>query len=355
MSFQPIADFKEHISDNIIEPQDFVCIFDEITKIPSIKSKPTKPKPQKKKISAKKARRLRQRRIRAMIRILAVAMGLGISYLIFFLWTNYRETSRLRDQMDSLRQLKQTSVASIPAELPASTEPIESIEAVSQNSETYYLITKPEILPEYQALHNLNDDMVGWLTINDTIVDYPVMQTKDNEDYYLHKDFYRINAKNGCLLVDDESNVGTATKNTNYIFQTDDGTICEPPTTNIIIHGHTMSSGDMFGNLKLYKDEDYGMAHSIICFDTLYEHREYELISVFYSQVYRQSDNTFKYYKFFQANTQAEFDDWYNNIKMHSLYDTGATAMYGDQFITLSCCAYQTSNGRFVVIGKRIL
>ena len=94
--------------------------------------------------------------------------------------------------------------------------------------------------------------------------------------------------------------------------------------------------------------------HNIICFDSLYEEREYELPAVFYSQVYNKSDDVFKYYKFFQADTQEEFDDWYNNIKLMSLYDTGVEAEYGDEFITLSCCAYHVEDGRFVVVGRRI-
>ena len=100
-----------------------------------------------------------------------------------------------------------------------------------------------------------------------------------------------------------------------------------------------MKSGEMFGNLHLYADAEYGAEHNIICFDSLYEERRYELIAVFYSQVYYESDNVFKYYKFFQADTQEEFDDWYGNIKEMSLYDTGVTAQFGDEFITLSCCS----------------
>lgn len=86
----------------------------------------------------------------------------------------------------------------------------------------------------------------------------------------------------------------------------------------------------------------------------MYEKREYELISVFYSQIYYKHQDVFKYYKFFQANTQEEFDNWYNNIKSMSIYDTGVTAQFGDEFITLSCCAYHVEDGRFVVVGKRI-
>lgn len=86
----------------------------------------------------------------------------------------------------------------------------------------------------------------------------------------------------------------------------------------------------------------------------MYEKREYELIAVFYSQVYLKTDEVFKYYRFFQADTQEEFDNLYENIKSMSLYDTGVSAEPGDEFLTLSCCSYHTEDGRFVVVGKRI-
>ena len=121
--------------------------------------------------------------------------------------------------------------------------------------------------------------------------------------------------------MDTDSVVGTGTKADGYM----DG---EAPSTNLIIHGNTMRSGDMFGDLDLYADEAYGKEHSRISF-------------------------VFKYYKFFQADTQEEFDDWYGHIKELSLYDTGVTAELGDEFITLSCCAYHVEDGRFVVVAKR--
>ena len=206
--------------------------------------------------------------------------------------------------------------------------------------------SKPTMLPEYEALWQQNEDFIGWLRIEDTIIDYPVMQCIEDENYYLARDFYKEENKNGCLILDNDSNAGIGTIEQQYT----NGVL---PSTNLIIHGHTMKSGQMFGGLKLYRDEEYGLAHNRICFDSHYEKREYELIAVFYSQVYYQSEDVFKYYKFFQADTQEEFEDWYKNIKEMSLYDTGITAEYGDEFITLSCCAYHVEDGRFVVVGKR--
>lgn len=205
----------------------------------------------------------------------------------------------------------------------------------------------PVILSEYKGLYEENKDFIGWLKIADTVIDYPVMQCMEDENYYLNRDFYKEDNKNGCLILDNDSNAGVGSAEQQYAKGT-------KPSTNLIIHGHTMKSGEMFGNLKLYEDEEYGLSHKMICFDSLYEKREYELIAAFYSQVYYQSEEVFKYYKFFQADTQEEFDDWYNNIKELSLYDTGVTAEFGDEFITLSCCAYHVEDGRFVVVGKRI-
>lgn len=203
------------------------------------------------------------------------------------------------------------------------------------------------ILLEYEELYNKNNDMIGWLKIDDTVIDYPVMQTMEDENFYLKRNFEKESDDNGCLIMDTDSVVGVGTKEFGYV----EG---KEPSSNLIIHGHNMKSGNMFGELDLYKDEAYGKEHNIICFDSLYEKREYELISVFYSQVFYQHEEVFKYYKFFQADTQEEFDDWYNNIKQMSLYDTGVEAELGDEFITLSVCAYHVEDGRFVVVGKRI-
>ena len=208
--------------------------------------------------------------------------------------------------------------------------------------------TEIMMLPEYEALYEQNPDIIGWLRIEDTVIDYPVMQTMEDEDYYLSYDFNKEANNNGCLIMDTDSVVGVGTASHQYAGGT-------KPSTNLIIHGHTMKSGMMFGGLKKYAEESYGREHTIISFDSLYEKREYELIAVFYSQVYMNTDEVFKYYQFFQADTKEEFDDWYENIKSMSLYDTGISAEFGDEFITLSCCSYHTEDGRFVVVAKRIV
>lgn len=197
---------------------------------------------------------------------------------------------------------------------------------------------KTEVKTEnpYAEVFSMNDDMVAWLLIEGTKIDYPVMQTPEDENYYLHRDFYGNEDQAGCLILDTDSSL--------------QGEI----TTNQIIHGHNMRAGTMFGELDLYQDEEYCKNHSRIRLFTRETERNYEVISVFYSQVYLTTDLVFKYYNFFQADTEEEFQYFYDNIKTLSLFDTGVEAEFGDRFLTLSTCSYQVEEGRFVVVAKEV-
>lgn len=209
-------------------------------------------------------------------------------------------------------------------------------------------MAQAKMVYDMEELYRMNPDTVGWLKVDGMNIDYPVMQTMEQEDYYLDKDFQGNYSANGCLILDTDSAAGTGTMANYYA----DGSL---PTTNLIIHGHNMKSGAMFGSLDKYRNEAFEKEHNIISFSTLYEDRKYEIVSVFLSQVYEKTNtDVFKYYKFFQANTQEEFDDFYNNIKALALYDTGVEAKFGDEFITLSVCAYHVENGRLVVVARRI-
>lgn len=187
----------------------------------------------------------------------------------------------------------------------------------------------------YKEYFLQNSDMAGWLLIPGTNVDYPVMWTPRDEEYYLYRGFNKQKDLNGCLILDTDSCV-------------------DPITTNLIIHGHKMKNGDMFGKLFDYEDPAYCEDHKEMYLYTEDRLRKYEVISVFYSQVYKKSDTVFKFYKFFQAHSKEEFENFYNNIKKMSLYDTKVTAEYGDRFITLSTCSYHVENGRFVVVAKEV-
>lgn len=192
----------------------------------------------------------------------------------------------------------------------------------------------PYVSP-YADYFDAYPDMVAWLYIPDTLVDYPVMWTPGDETYYLYRHYDGTSNQNGSLLLDTDSSLS-------------------PLTTNLIIHGHDMRSGAMFGKLTDYADQTYCEQHKEMLLFTADCERKYQVISVFYSQVYKKKDTVFKFYKFFQADTEEEFNDFYDNIKKMSLFDTGVTAQFGDRFITLSTCSSHVENGRFVVVAKEI-
>lgn len=203
-------------------------------------------------------------------------------------------------------------------------------------------ISIEEDIPKVQAVPNpyaesflANEDMAGWLVVPGTVIDYPIMWTPGDENYYLYRDFNKKDNNNGCLILDTDSSLN-------------------PLTTNLIIHGHNMKSGAMFGNLTDYESKEYYQEHKQIILYTEECQRNYEVIAVFRSQVYKKSDDVFKFYKFFEATTEEEFNDFYENIMELSLYDTGVSAEFGDNFITLSTCVYHVTNGRFVVVAKEV-
>lgn len=190
------------------------------------------------------------------------------------------------------------------------------------------------VLEKYKSLYKTNKNLIGWLKIDDTNIDYPIMQTVDNE-YYLDHNTNQEKDKNGTLFLDKDCSI---TK----------------PSTNYIIYGHHMKSGKMFGDLDKYKDESFYKKHKTIFFDTIYEEGTYEVMYVFLSKIYYEEEVVFKYYQFIDAGSEQEFDSYMEEMAQMSLYDTGVTAKYGDQLLTLSTCDYEQEDGRFVVVAKRI-
>ncbi len=192
----------------------------------------------------------------------------------------------------------------------------------------------PQVLYKYEDLYNQNKSLIGWVKIADTVIDYPVMQTVNNE-YYLDHNFNQEYDKNGSIFLDAACSV-------------------YPRSTNLIIYGHHMKSGKMFGSLQKYQNESYYKEHKYIEFDTIYETGTYEVMFVFRDKVYSQEDVNFKYYEFVDAHSEEEFNSYMDEMAALSYYETGVVAQFGDQLLTLSTCDYQQDNGRFVVVARKV-
>ncbi|GIP12547.1 SrtB family sortase [Paenibacillus macerans] len=192
---------------------------------------------------------------------------------------------------------------------------------------------KPVMLPEFRELYERNPDIVGWLKIDGTRIEYPVMQNPQDAQFYLNHDFDKKKNKGGLPFLDAHSRINGS--------------------GILLIHGHHMKSGWMFKDLVKYKKESFYKEHATFQFNTLYEKEEYEIIAVILSKVYRKSDDVFKYYRIDNVSTPAEFDSYVQNIKKLALYDTGVTARYSDKLIVLSTCEYSTDNGRLAVVARK--
>lgn len=188
-------------------------------------------------------------------------------------------------------------------------------------------------LPEYALLYEMNPHLVGWIKIDGTPINYPVMQTPTHTNYYLHRDFEGNYSAHGCIYVQESCNVFS-------------------PSDNLTIYGHKMKDGSMFAALQDYKKESFFKKHPTIVFDTITEHHSYEIVAVFLTTATKGQG--FTYHTFVNAADEAEFDTFVSNCKALSLYDTGVDAEYGDKLITLSTCEYSQYNGRLVVVAKRI-
>lgn len=190
-------------------------------------------------------------------------------------------------------------------------------------------------LSGYENLYRENPDMVGWIKVEGTNIDYPVMQSTYEPNYYLKHNFAKEYTDYGCPYVQDNCSVTR-------------------PSDNIIIYGHHMNGKAMFGALDNYKSEEFWKKHRMITFNTLAEHHEYEILAVFKTVVYTNQPETFRYYHFVDAKNEEEFSMYVEKCKALSLYDTSVTSEYGDKLLTLSTCEYSQKNGRLVVVAKLI-
>lgn len=192
----------------------------------------------------------------------------------------------------------------------------------------------PEVLDEYAGLYTENSDTIGWLKIDGTTIDYVVMQAPDEINKYLRRDFYGKDSTRGCLFVDEYCD----------IFNSD----------NIIVYGHNMKDGSMFGTLDSYADENFYAEHKIIRFDTIYEKHSYEVVAAISTSIPAKDEDVFRYYEYTSSNDEETFLEYADFIEKNKLYDTGVEINPGDKLLTLSTCAYHTTDGRFIVVARQI-
>ena len=262
--------------------------------------------------------------------ILMIGAAVLAALCLVFSFMAYRQYA---DAKESAEAFGNIAALVVEDTLPEMTEPDvmpDSDNTVEeQDKEHEHQISAYE---KYAAVQEQNSDFVGWVSIAGTNINYPVMQTIDEPNYYLKRGFDKSYSDYGVPYMQENCAIGIS--------------------DNLVIYGHHMNDGSMFADLCHYEDEDFYKDHPTVQFDTLSGYGEYEIVAVFKTVAYSQEG--FKYYHFVDAEDETSFDAYIAKCKELTLYDTGVDAVYGDKLITLSTCEYSRTNGRMVVVAKLV-
>ena len=267
-----------------------------------------------------------------LIGIFVVSAGMLVKY--------YIESQQSQQTYSDIKDLRGDATRPLPT-APRQTEASRPSETSEPTEPTLPLVTvthpktgeEVRLLPEFAELYLQNPDLVGWITVPDTRVDYPVVQRPKELDYYLYRDFYGKRDSHGCIYVREACDVFA-------------------PSDNVTMYGHRMNDKTMFAELVKLQKKEYVQENPYIYFDTLTEYHTYQIAYVLTTSA--SVGSGFAYHELVNADNEAEFNEFLANCRRYSLFDTGVEVHYGDKLITLSTCEYTHENGRLVVVAKRI-
>ncbi len=187
---------------------------------------------------------------------------------------------------------------------------------------------------KFAALRDQNSDFIGWISIEDTKLDFPVMYAPNNKDFYLRHDFNKEYSVYGVPYLDEKTTLGA-----------------NDQSENLVIYGHNMKTGTIFGCLTGYKEAGYYQQHPYVQFDTVYGDGTYEVFAAFSIDV--AADTSFVYNQYVDMDEDT-YDTYVEEVISRSDVDTGIRPVYGEQLLTLSTCEYSSDNGRYVVVARRV-
>ncbi len=186
----------------------------------------------------------------------------------------------------------------------------------------------------YYAIYKQNSDFAAWLTIPNTKVDYPVMYTPQEPEYYLHRAFDGSISQSGTPFIG-----GSGTLNSDFF----------------IIYGHNMKNDTMFGTLDSYARSEFHTENPSFVLTTITEQRRYEVFAAVETRVLYQEESDYRPFAKAGTLSKSEHSELITWLKRNALYDTGVTPAYGEHLLLLVTCSYHTENGRFLVAARKIM
>ena len=252
-----------------------------------------------------------------ILMLLIVILAISSYFFIKELVKNKKET----DIFDDLQEIVENSENTTNEN--QFTDIFENKEGNLSSENTYNL----------ENIAKINSDIIGWIKIDGTNIDYPIMQ---NGDYYLHKDIYKNYSSHGTPYLAPFCNL--------------------KKSDNLIIYGHHMKDNTMFSQLEKYKNYNFYLNHKYIKFFTIENGRTientYEVMIAFKTIAY--SDEGFRYYSYTDFQNYEDYEEFVENCRNLEFYYTGVVGTHQDKYITLSTCEYSQKNGRMIIVAKKI-
>lgn len=182
-----------------------------------------------------------------------------------------------------------------------------------------------------------NPDFKGWIKLSNTKIDNPIYQAENNS-FYLNHNQQKKKSVYGALYFDFKNKITE-----------------EEIDKNLVIYGHNMKNGSMFGNLKKLKNLNFYKENPLIEFSTLYKDSTYKIFAIFVLNANKKDDNGYIYniyrHKFID---ESDFDVWSAEAFARSIIDTSVDVEYGDNLITLVTCSSDFENARLVVMAREV-
>lgn len=261
--------------------------------------------------------------IKLLFLICLVALVVSASVLVDY----YIEAGKQEDLAEDSRDIWYSETVSQIEPSESKTTPATE----SEKGETVVDTRSPS-----QKLLDENGDFIGWIRIYNTKVNYPVYQT-DNNDFYLTHNQQKRKSAYGAIYIDC-NNVVTA----------------EHIDKNLVVYGHEMKNGSMFGSLKKLRSLDFYKQNPTVEFSTLYNSGIYKIFSVFVLNANKADDNG-SIYNIYRNEFYGEtdFNIWRDEALQRSVLKTNVDVQNGDEIITLVTCCEDFENARLIVMARK--
>ena len=261
--------------------------------------------------------------VRCCLRFLLLAILLSAVFVVSGIQI-YGELAARQKEKNEFEELAALVEASQPDSMPwPDMEPEDGEEAMPEPEATEPAGAE-EALRDLSALFARNGDCIGWLSIPDTAVDYPVMHTPENPQKYLRRSFYGEYSVSGVPFLDSRCSLGG---------------------DNLIIYGHNMKNGSMFAGLRGYTDSDFRAEHGQVELQTADGLTVYEVFAVV------KTNNVDPWYAFTTAENEEAYGEAVRAMLAQAAYTSGTVPEYDQQLLTLSTCYGSSKSGRLLVIA----